>query len=80
MILEAAAVIIVLEIVVFMVSRGEIEVNSAIKRDTDLRLPYKRYRKIYPNVSISYDDYKKLQARTAFQSTVPSKMIKRMVH
>ncbi len=48
-------------------------------RETDLRLTYKRYREIYPNSTISYPEYKKLQTRKAYKKAVSSMKIERMV-
>ena len=47
--------------------------------ETDLRLTYKRFMELYPNSEISYEEYKKLQARKAYKRTVSSRKIKRMV-
>ena len=80
MIIEAAVIIAIIEVAILAASRGEIQVSSALKHETDLRLPYKQYKKIYPKSTLTYEAYKMFQARNAFQSTVPSKMIKRMVH
>jgi len=48
-------------------------------RETDLRLTYKRYMEIYPNSTISYREYKKLQTRSAYKKAVSSMKIERMV-
>jgi hypothetical protein len=47
--------------------------------ETDLRLTYKRFMELYPNSEISYQEYKKLQARKAYKRAVSSRKIKRMV-
>jgi len=47
--------------------------------ETDLRLTYKRFMELYPNSEVSYEEYKKLQARKAYKRAVSSKKIKRMV-
>ncbi len=47
--------------------------------ETDLRLTYKRFMELYPNSQISYEEYKKLQARKAYKRAVSPKKIKRMV-
>ena len=51
----------------------------ALQRDVDLRLTYKRYMQIYPNARMSYEDYKKLQMKSAYRKAVSSTKIKRMV-
>jgi len=48
-------------------------------RETNLRLTYKRYREIYPNSTISYPEYKKLQARKAYKKAVSAMKLERMV-
>ena len=50
-----------------------------IQRDVDLRLTYKRYMEIYPSARMSYEDYKRLQAQSAYKKAVSSTKIKRMV-
>jgi hypothetical protein len=52
----------------------------AQQHEGDIRLPYKRYRKLYPNTSMSYEDYKKMQARDSYRHAISSKTLKRMVH
>jgi len=47
--------------------------------ETDLRLTYKRFKELYPNSEISYEDYKKLQAKKAYKKAVSPRKIKRMV-
>jgi len=47
--------------------------------ETDLRLTYKRYMELYPYSTISYAEYKRLQAERAFKRAVGSEKIKRMV-
>ena len=47
--------------------------------ELDLRLPYRRFRQLYPNSGLSYEDYKKLQMRTAFRHLFSSQENKRMV-
>jgi hypothetical protein len=45
----------------------------------DLRLPYKRFKQIYPDNTITYKEYKKLQMRRAFRRSMSSQDNKRMV-
>jgi len=49
------------------------------QRDVDLRLTYKRYMEIYPSANITYEEYKRMQARRAYRKAVSSTKIKRMV-
>ena len=53
--------------------------RSTTQRETDLRLTYKRYKELYPSSTISYPEYKQLQARSAYKKSVSSMKIKRMV-
>ena len=52
---------------------------TALQREVDLRLTYKRYMQIYPSARMSYEDYKKLQTQRAYKKAVSSTKIKRMV-
>ena len=45
----------------------------------DLRLPYKRFKELYPWTAITYQDYKKLQTERAFKRSGSSENNKRMV-
>ncbi len=47
--------------------------------ELDLRLPYKRFKQLYPTSSLSYDAYKKLQMQRAFRRSMSSQDNKRMV-
>ena len=53
--------------------------DTGTTQETDLRLTYKRYMELYPNSTISYPEYKALQARKAYKKAVNSMNIKRMV-
>ena len=47
--------------------------------ELDLRLPYRRFRQLYPNSGLNYEDYKKLQMQRAFRHSYSSQDNKRMV-
>lgn len=47
--------------------------------ELDLRLPYKRFKQLYPYSKITYQEYKKLQMKGAFRRAVSSEKNKRMV-
>ena len=49
------------------------------QRETDIRLTYKRYMELYPHSRISYQEYKRLQAKQAYKKAVSSTKIKRLV-
>lgn len=81
MILRILLLVFVAEIliIIFWKYEGTRKASEAMKHETDLRLTYKRYRELYPNSSISYSEYKKMQARSAYKKAVSSMRIKRMV-
>ena len=45
----------------------------------DLRLPYKRFKQLYPWTDITYQEYKKLQMQHAFRRAVGSGRNRRMI-
>jgi hypothetical protein len=45
----------------------------------DLRLPYKRFKELYPRSNITYEEYKKPQAQRAFKKARNSNSNNRMV-
>lgn len=47
--------------------------------ELDLRLPYRRFKQLYPGSRISYQEYKQLQTRKAFRRSMSSQDNKRMV-
>ena len=47
--------------------------------EADLRLPYKRFKELYPWSQLTYQEYKKLQMSRAFRKAVSSETNKRMV-
>lgn len=47
--------------------------------ELDMRLPYRRFKKLYPGSNISYDEYKKMQTRSAFRRSLSSQQNRRMV-
>lgn len=47
--------------------------------EIDLRLPYKRFKELYPWSQMTYAEYKKLQTARAFRKAVSSETNKRMV-
>ncbi len=56
-----------------------IRARTTAQIETDLRLTYKRYRELYPNSTLDYSEYKRLQARKAYKRAVSPTKIKRMV-
>jgi hypothetical protein len=67
-------------IIILLEIRKELKkVSRDRTRETDLRLTYKRYMELYPNSTISYPEYKKLQTRSAYKKAVSSMKIERMV-
>ncbi len=66
-------------IILWKIGRELKRVSRSRTHETDLRLTYKRYKEIYPNSTISYPEYKKLQTRRAYKKAVSSMKIERMV-
>lgn len=53
--------------------------GSTDQHELDIRLTYKRYKELYPNSQISYEEYKELQKKKAFRKSISSRKLKRMV-
>ena len=47
--------------------------------ELDMRLPYKRFKQLYPENKWTYKEYKKLQMQTAFRRSYSSQNNRRMV-
>ena len=47
--------------------------------ELDLRLPFRRFKQLYPESKLTYEDYKKLQMQQAFRRSMSSQDNKRMV-
>ena len=47
--------------------------------ELDLRLPYKRFKQLYPSNTLPYKEYKRLQMQHAFRRSMSSQDNKRMV-
>jgi hypothetical protein len=47
--------------------------------ELDMRLPYRRFKQLYPESKWNYEEYKKMQMRTAFRRSFSSQDNKRMV-
>lgn len=74
----AAIVILIIEFAVIAQSTRPRD-RLIQQHEGDIRLPYKRYRQLYPNTHMSYDDYKQMQMRDAYRVAINSKELKRMV-
>ena len=48
--------------------------------ELDLRLPYRRFRQLYPMTKWTYEEYKRVQMQRAFRRSMSSFENKRMVH
>ena len=51
----------------------------SMQMELDLRLPYRRFRQLYPHSKLTYKEYKKLQMQRAFRRSMSSQDNKRMV-
>ncbi|MFB3890141.1 MAG: hypothetical protein ACE14S_11665 [Candidatus Bathyarchaeia archaeon] len=47
--------------------------------ELDMRLPYRRFRQLYPTTRWTYEEYKRMQMQTAFRRSMSSQENKRMV-
>jgi hypothetical protein len=47
--------------------------------ELDLRLPYRRFKELYPESRWTYEEYKRMQTQTAFRRSFSSQDNKRMV-
>jgi hypothetical protein len=47
--------------------------------ELDLRLPYRRFKKLYPTSMLTYEEYKQLQMQRSFRRSMSSQENKRMV-
>lgn len=81
MIREILLLALTMEVLIFIMWKyeGRKSASKMTQHETDLRLTYKRYMELYPNSTMSYPEYKKLQARKAYKKAVSSTEIKRMV-
>jgi len=73
-------------VVVLAVWRGKRGITSGFynrdhggQMELDMRLPYRRFKELYPNTRMTYQEYKQLQMRTAYRRGVSSDKNKRMV-
>ncbi|XHH10115.1 MAG: hypothetical protein ACFCUE_05640 [Candidatus Bathyarchaeia archaeon] len=48
--------------------------------ELDMRLPYRRWKQLYPHSRITYDEYKRMQMQSAFRRSTSSQENRRMVH
>ncbi len=47
--------------------------------EIDMRLPYRRFKQLYPDTKWTYEEYKKMQMQAAFRRSHSSQDNKRMV-
>ena len=78
-ILYVAVPILILEIIL-IASALRPRSRLTQQHEGDIRLPYKRYKQLYPNTRMSYDDYKEMQTRDSYKHAINSKKLTRMVH
>ncbi len=77
--LVALSIFMIIEIAIIGTIKGSNRLHPSITYESNIRLPYKKFREIYPDRAIQYRDYKEMQTRQAFKNSIPSKQIKRMV-
>ena len=57
----------------------QLDIQFNPKMEIDLRLPYRRFKQIYPNNEITYDEYKKIQVQSSFKRAISSQKNHRMI-
>jgi hypothetical protein len=60
-------------------TKGYIRTEWGGQMELDMRLPYKRFKELYPYSKMTYPEYKQLQMKSAFRRAVSSEKNKRMV-
>jgi hypothetical protein len=60
-------------------TKGYIRTEWGGQMELDMRLPYKRFKEMYPYSRMTYTEYKQLQMKSAFRRAVSSEKNKRMV-
>jgi hypothetical protein len=60
-------------------SKAYIPGEFSAQMELDLRLPYRRFKQLYPSNKLTYKEYKKLQMQRAFRCSMSSQDNKRMV-
>jgi hypothetical protein len=53
--------------------------NFSRQMELDMRLPYRRFKQLYPYSNWTYEEYKRMQKKTAFRRSTSSQQNKRMV-
>jgi len=73
-------VIVILAFIPWIFKKGRKTQDGFVhKRETDLRLTYKRFIELYPYSKTTYEEYKRMQAQQAYKKAANSLKIKRMV-
>ena len=76
-------ILTVIGVVVAYAAKGRGKITGYVSRseidEFDLRLPYKRFKELYPWSNITYEEYKKMQAQRAFRKARNSTENRRMV-
>jgi hypothetical protein len=73
------ASLFVMELALLASLAGAQRMNPALHYESNIRLPYKKFKELYPENPMAYRQYKEMQARQAFKTSIPSKKLKRMV-
>ncbi len=65
----------------FAIIAGAAKPRMSLKKqhEGDIRLPYKKYKQLYPSTTMNYEDYKQMQMRDSYRRAISSKELKRMV-
>ncbi|TRO53976.1 hypothetical protein E2P71_05230 [Candidatus Bathyarchaeota archaeon] len=71
--------LLVIDLVILASQAGAQRMSHAVQYESNMRLPYKKFKELYPENPIAYRQYKEMQAKQAFKTSIPSKQLKRMV-
>ncbi len=61
--------IIVIEVAVIVAATRPSH-RDVTQHEGDIRLPFKRYRELYPHTRMTYEEYKQMQSRDSFSHTL----------
>jgi len=73
------AALFVMELALLASLAGAQRTSPAIQYESNIRLPYKKFKELYPENPMAYRPYKEMQTKQAFKTSIPSKKLKRMV-
>ena len=78
-IIIVVAILAVIFISKLLFFSGSKESSDWDDEEVDIRLPYRRFKELYPESNMNYAEYKEYQKKNAFKKARPSEEIKRLV-